>query len=182
MVCSFEMKNGLMIVNCANCLFGSSLEDFDVCMAKTVDKILEMKKVERIILAEKREHEYNYDQTKLLIEIADVYNKLLNEDRIIELSRQGGEKCQKCIPKMSKEVQLLVGQMIRRDPIAAYIKVKRLIRHYQYLSKKAKPMCKKCSTHCYAPSYQEKIREVMKFSGLYLIRHGRLDLLAHYLF
>jgi len=44
-----------------------------------------------------------------------------------------------------------------------------------------KPMCKKCKTHCYAPGYRERIREVMRFSGLYLIKHGRLDLLIHYL-
>ena len=45
-----------------------------------------------------------------------------------------------------------------------------------------KPMCKKCETHCYAPGYREKMRQVMRFSGRYLIRHGRLDLLIHYLF
>ena len=45
-----------------------------------------------------------------------------------------------------------------------------------------KPMCKKCETHCYAPGYRERVREVMRFSGWYLIKHGRLDLLAHYLF
>lgn len=45
-----------------------------------------------------------------------------------------------------------------------------------------KPMCKKCLTHCYAPGYREKMREVMKFSGLYLVKHGRLDLMLHYFF
>jgi hypothetical protein len=45
-----------------------------------------------------------------------------------------------------------------------------------------KPMCKKCPTHCYAPDYREKMRQVMRFSGPYLIKHGRLDLLLHYLF
>ncbi len=45
-----------------------------------------------------------------------------------------------------------------------------------------KPMCKKCETHCFAPGYRETIREVMRFSGMYLIKHGRLDLLVHYLF
>ena len=43
-----------------------------------------------------------------------------------------------------------------------------------------KPMCKKCQTHCYAPGYRERIREVMRFSGLYLVKHGRLDLMVHY--
>ncbi len=45
-----------------------------------------------------------------------------------------------------------------------------------------KPMCKKCETHCYAPGYRERVREVMRFSGAYLIKHGRLDLLIHYKF
>ena len=45
-----------------------------------------------------------------------------------------------------------------------------------------KPRCKKCVTHCYAPGYRERIREIMRFSGLYLIKHGRLDMIVHYLF
>ncbi len=44
-----------------------------------------------------------------------------------------------------------------------------------------KPMCKKCETQCYHGDYKSKIREVMKFSGMYLVRHGRVDLLYHYL-
>lgn len=43
-----------------------------------------------------------------------------------------------------------------------------------------KPMCKKCETQCYKGDYKEKIREIMKFSGKYLIKHGRVDLLYHY--
>ncbi|HEY90705.1 MAG TPA: nitrous oxide-stimulated promoter family protein [Dehalococcoidia bacterium] len=45
-----------------------------------------------------------------------------------------------------------------------------------------KPMCKKCETHCYASGYREKMREVMRFSGLYMVKHGRLDMLFHYFF
>jgi hypothetical protein len=43
-----------------------------------------------------------------------------------------------------------------------------------------KPMCKKCKVHCYSPAYREQIKGVMRFSGLYLIKHGRVDLIAHY--
>ncbi len=45
-----------------------------------------------------------------------------------------------------------------------------------------KPLCKKCETHCYAPGYREKVRQVMRFSGMYLVKRGRLDLLVHYFF
>jgi hypothetical protein len=44
-----------------------------------------------------------------------------------------------------------------------------------------KPMCKKCETQCYHGEYKTKIREVMKFSGMYMIKHGRLDMLYYYL-
>ena len=43
-----------------------------------------------------------------------------------------------------------------------------------------KPMCNKCETHCYAPGYRERMQEVMRFSGLYMVKHGRLDLMIHY--
>ncbi len=44
-----------------------------------------------------------------------------------------------------------------------------------------KPMCKKCETQCYNAEYKSKIREVMKFSGMTMIKHGRVDMLYHYL-
>jgi hypothetical protein len=43
-----------------------------------------------------------------------------------------------------------------------------------------KSMCKKCETQCYHKEYKAKIREVMKFSGMYMVKRGRLDMLYHY--
>lgn len=45
-----------------------------------------------------------------------------------------------------------------------------------------KPTCKECPVHCYRPGHRERVREIMRFSGRYLIKRGRLDLLWHYLF
>ncbi len=45
-----------------------------------------------------------------------------------------------------------------------------------------KPSCKKCATHCYRPDYRQRIREVMRFSGIRLIKKGKLGLLKKYLF
>jgi len=44
-----------------------------------------------------------------------------------------------------------------------------------------KPACKKCAKHCFAPLYRQRIRQVMRFSGMYLIKRGRLDLISKYL-
>ncbi len=45
-----------------------------------------------------------------------------------------------------------------------------------------KPQCKHCRIHCYKPDMKQRIKDVMKFSGLYLIKHGRIDMILHYLF
>ena len=45
-----------------------------------------------------------------------------------------------------------------------------------------KPRCKKCPTYCYRDGYRVKIKEVMRFSGAYLIKRGRLDLVIKYFF
>ena len=45
-----------------------------------------------------------------------------------------------------------------------------------------KPTCKNCKIHCYKPLMKERIREVMKFSGIWHIKHGRLDWIFHHFF
>jgi hypothetical protein len=44
-----------------------------------------------------------------------------------------------------------------------------------------KPACKKCPAPCYRPQYRETMRAVMRFSGTYFLKRGRIDMLFHYL-
>ncbi len=43
-----------------------------------------------------------------------------------------------------------------------------------------KPKCKDCPVHCYKPEYRRRIKEVMRFSGIYFVKRGRLDWLIKY--
>lgn len=43
-----------------------------------------------------------------------------------------------------------------------------------------KPKCKDCPTHCYRPEYRDRIRAVMRFSGIHFVKRGRLDWLLRY--
>ena len=133
-----------MRINCSNCVFGSSIEDFDVCFAKTIDKILQSRKVERIILTGTMEYEYDYDQTKLIIGIADVYDKFVNREKLLNFARLGGEKCERCFPKRLAELQFFLTEMLRKDPIGAYVKINRLIRTYTEKAEEQKPICRRC--------------------------------------
>lgn len=43
-----------------------------------------------------------------------------------------------------------------------------------------KPKCKDCTTHCYRPHYRERIRAVMRSSGMHFAKRGRLDWMIRY--
>ncbi len=45
-----------------------------------------------------------------------------------------------------------------------------------------KPSCKSCKTHCYGEGYRERIREVMRFSGTFLIKRGKVGLIWKFFF
>ncbi len=44
-----------------------------------------------------------------------------------------------------------------------------------------KPWCKNCPNHCYHPTYRQRIREVMRYSGRKIMLRGRVDYLLHML-
>ena len=43
-----------------------------------------------------------------------------------------------------------------------------------------KPKCRDCASHCYAPKYRDEIKQVMRFSGIYFVKRGRVDWLIKY--
>ncbi|MEM7825399.1 MAG: hypothetical protein QW412_00890 [Candidatus Aenigmatarchaeota archaeon] len=147
LVCDYEVKEGVLRVNCLGCVYGSSVEDFEACMAKTIDKLLEAKNVERIILAETRENEYDFNQVKILREIAEAYNKILNEEKFLTMEKLAPSGCEKFFSKRFSDLQFLVLELLRKDPIAAYVRLKKMIIAARINEEKALPELKKCFTH-----------------------------------
>ena len=43
-----------------------------------------------------------------------------------------------------------------------------------------KPKCKECPTHCYKPDYRQRMKAVMRYSGMYYVKRGRIDWLIRY--
>jgi len=144
LVCETEVVNGIIKFSCLGCVYGSSIEDFDVCMSRVIDKILETKKAERVILSESREHEYDWDQVKMLVEIANIYDDLVNEKKLLNVSSLKAGVCDKCFPKRYAELQILLLQMLKRDPIGAYVRLRRMIRHTKRETEVSKT-CKSCA-------------------------------------
>lgn len=120
MVCDYEYdeESQRMKVNCLQCAYGSSIEDYDVCMASIIEKLLELKKPARIILAGRREHEYELSDSLMLLEIANVLERIERE-RIISLKNIVIKDCESEAPERYAALQKAVGR-IKYDPIEAY--------------------------------------------------------------
>ena len=43
-----------------------------------------------------------------------------------------------------------------------------------------KPKCKDCAVHCYDRAHRDRMKEVMRFSGMHFVKRGRLDWLLRY--
>jgi type IV secretory pathway ATPase VirB11/archaellum biosynthesis ATPase len=129
MVFETEIVNGILRMNCLGSIFGFTVEDSDVVMARVIEKLIEEKKVVGIVLAETREYEYDSDQTRMLAEIATVITDIVKERKLLSIKNIAVEPCTKYLPIWYAWMRDLVTLQLRGDPIGAYLNLIREIRH-----------------------------------------------------
>jgi type IV secretory pathway ATPase VirB11/archaellum biosynthesis ATPase len=108
-----------LVVNCRNCIYGSSVSEYPQCMARTLDKLIEHPDVDTIDLEEFYERIYNEKQTQVLKEVAQVLARLQSE-RVWSPSHLGGEGCEKFMQERTDFMTNLVHNLLRTDPVAGY--------------------------------------------------------------
>lgn len=137
----YEVVDNAVRINALNWVIEPSIEDSEACMAIVIDVLQEVKGAERIVLVETRENEYDFDQVNLLRDISNAYNKILNEDKIIRIENLGPLECEKLFPKRLADLQFLVTEVLRKDPIGAYVKLQRMMAYEKIQSEKSASVC-----------------------------------------
>ena len=104
-----------------------SIEDDEVVMAKAIELLIENSGTTKIVFRQKREYEYDYTQTQVLIEIAKLYNRLIKQTDVFNYQNfnQPGSKH---APRFYAELHNLFLTLLRRDPVGAYVQLKRSLR------------------------------------------------------
>jgi type IV secretory pathway ATPase VirB11/archaellum biosynthesis ATPase len=174
-VCDYTYDENRMKlrVNCLGCLYGASIEDYEQCMSKTIDKILEVKKVSSIVLAKEREYEYNYKQTQLLVEIARVIENIIRE-RLLSLEILGS-KCRRHFPEWNSTLRNLVFDLMRRDPIGAYVETVREIRDVNIRMKKVRSKDEYECLYNYKRKMLDKIKRMLENTKMIDSVRGKLS-------
>jgi type IV secretory pathway ATPase VirB11/archaellum biosynthesis ATPase len=125
---TYDEEKQEMRVNCIGSIYEPSIED------SIIDNLLEVKKPVRIILAETREYEYDFPETDLLLEIALAIDRILRS-KIISLKNISSKDCEKHVPERYARIQNIFNE-IKYDPVQAYKKLIREIRHAKIMAKK----------------------------------------------
>jgi type IV secretory pathway ATPase VirB11/archaellum biosynthesis ATPase len=174
MVCEYEYdeENQTMRISCLGCIHGSSIEDFDVCMAKTIDKLAELKKPVRIVFAERMEHEYDFSDSKLLLEIALALEKI-SKGRIISLDNIVIKECEEDAGPRYALLQKVYSSL-RYDPIEAYKELLREIRHVKVKMENENELKRSCYEH-YLDKALLPIKNILDDCELIRIAANRLS-------
>ncbi len=105
-----------------------SIEDDPATMARVIDLLIENPDTTKVVFTQKREYEYDYSQTQLLNEIADLYKKLVRNKELFQYSEIASVGNQQQADKIYSEIQQIVFQKLKSDPVGCYVELKRLER------------------------------------------------------
>ena len=134
MVFEAEVKEGVLRINCLGSVYGVNLEDSEEVFSRVIDNLIKNPKVVSIVLSETREYEYDYNQTRMLSEIAEAITTIVKGRKLTSIKNFPKHPL---TPRWFNWVNSLVTVQLRKDPIGAYVALVREIRHVKVKASKA---------------------------------------------
>ena len=159
----FDRKTRTVKINCFNCIFGSSIENFPACMLEVMNILEEVRDARAIVLSREREYEYSFDQVLLLLEIINAIRSIKREG-LTSINNLVIEGCNRCLKERNTFIANLLAQDLKADPIGAYVKLSRYIRRMKLAREKSFGICKPCYT-LYIQTL-ERIKEILEGTKL----------------
>lgn len=133
-----EGDDVIISINLEGYMHVPSLEDDPVVMSKACDMLLEIKDATKIVFIQKRNYEYDYSQTTLLKEIASLYSKLTRKKDILSYTALLSDtSCGRWINNWYSTVQDIISNLLRSDPIGAYVELTRIARDERITAEKS---------------------------------------------
>lgn len=137
-----EGEDIILRINCEALSYFPSIEEEPRAMALVIEKIAETGTITKIILEQKRDYEYDQEQTEILLEIAKLY-KLITKQKTGIITPE----CQQYIGPKYVSLQNVIFNEFKTSPIDAYLSLRRLAYSENSLLKKGalSAQAKKCS-------------------------------------
>ncbi len=141
-----EGEEIILRIDCSNWLMLPSLEDNPICMAKTIEILEGVSEVTKITYFQKRDYEYDYYQTQIILEIARLHNLFSRQRNIFSYAALNFEgKCAFGLDDRYREIQYIIFRLMKSDPLGAYVEAKRAERREKIaLEKEIDPKNRMC--------------------------------------
>jgi type IV secretory pathway ATPase VirB11/archaellum biosynthesis ATPase len=114
-----------------------SIEDNEFTMSKVIEKMAEISGITKILFFQKREYEYDYQQTLLLSEIAKLFSSLSREKEKFGITALNFGKCQNFSEAWYNQVKNIIFNILPKDPLGALVELKRLRRRENIILEKS---------------------------------------------
>lgn len=106
-----------------------SIEDDEICMSTTIEHLIKYPSTTKIVFVQKHDYEYDYKQTSILMEIAKLYNRLVKNKQLFSFQTLKTDPHIYNIASRYTKVHALIFNVLKSDPIAAYVRLTRMLRH-----------------------------------------------------
>ncbi len=124
-----ECEENILYIYVEGLSYSPSIEDYATLMSRVMDILTQVSGVTKLVFSQKREYEYDYGQTKILLEIVDIYKKIIREKNVFSYSAVGlGQLNVQYLNQRYAELQNLAFKMLKSDPIGAYVELSRALR------------------------------------------------------
>jgi len=127
---SKEGSDNVLRVNYLDVPRVPSIEEDSLCMAKTCEILMSNPGTTKIVFSQKHEYEYEYDQIRLLIDIAKLYKQLIKQKELFAFTNiysvaQGNMYS---IAQKYTEIHNIIFNYLTKDPIGCFVELKRVFR------------------------------------------------------
>lgn len=113
-------------IDCEACAFFPSIEDDGRVMALAIEALAEAGAATKLVFVQKRDYEYDYNQTAMLLEIAKLFRQLSKERLSVGLLAD--PLARRFTDTKYAELQDTIHRSLKSDPLGAYVELVRIAR------------------------------------------------------
>ncbi len=130
----------ILKVDCEDLTTVPSIEDNPSLMAFTIDRLAENKAVTKITFNQKRDYEYDYAQTRMLMEISSLHNRLVKDKELFSYKSIQARTSPRQADRIYNKIHHLVFDTLKKDPVTCFVELRRLLRHEKLLLDSEEPI------------------------------------------
>ena len=120
-----EGGEDILYINYLGAPYVPGLSDYPQVMERTIDALIENPNISRIVFVQQKNYNYDFNETILLLEIAQLYVYLIKQEKILSQKKLITSN-EQAFPKRYNEVFYFLF-LLKQDPIAAYSELKKII-------------------------------------------------------